>query len=56
MTASRGRALIINIRDKESKSREGSQHDYENIKNMFQKFGFIISELSGDKNWGAKVH
>ena len=59
MTASRGRALIINIRDEQStdgdERREGSEHDYYNLTKMFEKFGFIISELSGDKNWKAKV-
>ena len=59
MTASRGRALIINIRDEQStdssERREGSEHDYYNLTKMFEKFGFIISELSGDKNWEAKV-
>ena len=59
MTASRGRALIINIRDERStdssERRGGSEHDYYNLTKMFEKFGFIISELSGDKNWEAKV-
>ena len=59
MTASRGRALIINIRDEQStdssERRGGSEHDYYNLTKMFEKFGFIISELSGDKNWEAKV-
>ena len=60
MTASRGRVLIINIRDDQSEDsgecREGSEHDYKNLTKMFKKFGFIISELSGDKSWEAKVH
>ena len=59
MTASRGRVLIINIRDDQSEDsserREGSEHDYKNLTKMFKKFGFIISELSGDKSWEAKV-
>ena len=60
MTASRGRVLIINIRDEQStvssERREGSEHDYKNLTIMFKKFGFSISELGGDKNWEAKVH
>ena len=59
MTATRGRALIVNIRDKRSaeefERRKGSQHDYVNLAIMLKKFGFVVSKLSGDRNWGAKV-
>ena len=59
MTATRGRALIVNIRDKKSagnfERRKGSLHDYMNLAIMFKKFGLIVSKLSGDRNWEAKV-
>ena len=51
MTATRGRALIINNKT----DREGSQYDYANIKMMLERFGFVISELSEDKEWHAEV-
>ena len=53
MTATRGRVLIINVRD--APDREGSQYDYQNLKVMFGKFGFIVSNLSNDKAWKAEV-
>lgn len=60
MTPTRGRVLIINIRDEssavEAEQRKGSENDFVNLKHMFTNFGFIISELSGDKNWDAKVN
>ena len=45
--------LIINIRD--APDREGSQYDYKNLEKMFGKLGFIVSNLSGDKDWTAEV-
>ena len=53
MTATRGRVLIINVRD--APDREGSQYDYKNLEEMFRKLGFIVSNLSGDKDWTAEV-
>ena len=35
--------------------REGSQHDYKNLEEMFGKLGFIVSNLSDDKAWKAEV-
>ena len=35
--------------------REGSQHDYKNLEEMFGKLGFIVSNLSDDKAWTAEV-
>lgn len=59
MSATRGRALIINVRDPNSPDkhqiRKGSDHDYKNIENMLKRFGFIASQLSADKFWSAKV-
>lgn len=60
MTKTRGRALVINNRDGISKKtgqrgRAGSEHDYVNITNMLKKFGFVISNLSADKDWNAQV-
>lgn len=54
MTPTRGRALIINTGSQTD--RKGSQHDYTNVEHMFEQFGFIISNLSADKNWKAKVN
>lgn len=45
--------MVINVRSPED--RKGSQYDYENLRDMFEKFGFIISGLSGDKDWSAQV-
>ena len=53
MTATRGRVLIINVRD--APDREGSQYDYKNLEEMFGKLGFIVSNLSDDKAWTAQV-
>ena len=58
MSATRGRALIININyptNKNISDREGSQYDFKNLKVMFGKFGFIVSNLSDDKAWTAEV-
>ena len=53
ITATRGRVLIINIRD--ASDREGSQYDFKNLEEMFGKLGFIVSNLSGDKDWTAEI-
>lgn len=59
MTSTRGRALIINNRFEWRHAgligRSGSAYDYTNIMAMLKKFGFVISHLSGDKNWKAQV-
>ena len=58
MTATRGRVLIININypnNENMTDREGSQHDYKNLEEMFGKLGFIVSNLSDDKAWTAEV-
>ena len=52
-TATRGRVLMVNVRN--PSDREGSQHDYQNLENMFGKFGFIVSKLSGSKPWTGQV-
>ena len=44
---------MVNVRN--SSDREGSQYDYQNLENMFGKFGFIVSKLSGSKPWTGKV-
>ena len=50
--------LIININyptNENITDREGSQHDYKNVEEMFDKLGFIVSNLSDDKAWTAQV-
>lgn len=59
MTSTRGRALIINNRCGDIEvggyGRKGSNKDYINVTNMLLSFGFIISHLSHDRNWTARV-
>lgn len=51
MSESRGRALILS--NTCNGSRRGSEHDYHNIKQMLDKFGFIT--VGGHRNYAASV-
>lgn len=66
MSETRGRVLIINNRAHawqktqlsngfELRWRKGSKHDYANLSRMFQRFGFVISDRSADRDWTSKV-
>lgn len=59
MTSTRGRALVINNRygdvTARGSGRRGSPNDYKHMTNMLQRFGFIISHLSCDRDWQSDV-